>query len=125
MRCAPVSGHSVQDAQLVAVRIAQIGQIHFHDAVVAHAWRILAGGAAVRDAGGVPGVGFFLRLRQEPDGAAVRESRLFAIDRLQPVSREAENSRINSTVNRKVGKVEKFLFLRFLICSRFSGTMWV
>ena len=47
----------MQGAELVAVRIAQISQIHLACSAFAHARRVLAGFAAIGDAGGVPGIG--------------------------------------------------------------------
>ena len=47
----------MQGADLVAVRIAQIGEIHLANGALAHARRVFTGRAAIGDAGSVPGVG--------------------------------------------------------------------
>ena len=66
-----LSGHPVHGADLVAVGIAQIGEIEFADGAFANAWRILARCRAMGDAGGVPGVGLLGRIGGKADGAAI------------------------------------------------------
>src|SRR4029453_2287070 len=74
--------HAMQRAELVAVRIAQIGDIELYAAAFADARRILAGGGAVGETGGGEGVGFGLRRRRKADGAAIGKRRGLAVDRL-------------------------------------------
>jgi len=71
----------VQGADLVARRIAQIGEVA--RAVRALSRRILTARAAVREARGVPGVGLGRALRREADGTAVAVGRRLAADRLR------------------------------------------
>ena len=51
------SAHPVQRAQLVAVGVAQISQIHLAHTAFAHAGRLFTGRAAIGDAGRVPRIG--------------------------------------------------------------------
>src|SRR4051794_22932386 len=76
------SAHSMQGADLVAVWIAQIGQVDFYARAFAHARRIFTGRCAVCAPGGVPGVGLLGRTGGNPNGPAVRGRRGFSIDRL-------------------------------------------
>ena len=48
--------HPVQHAELVAVRIAQIGEVQLAEVALAHARRALAGCAPGREAGRMPGI---------------------------------------------------------------------
>src|SRR5437667_11742504 len=75
-----LSRYPMHGADLVAVQIAQIGEVHFARRAFAYARRIFAGLSAIGDAGRVPGVGLFGRLRRKADGAAIRRRRRLAID---------------------------------------------
>ena len=72
----------MQGAQLVAVRIAQVGEVELALAAFAHAGRVLAGGPAGGDARRVPGVGLGRRGAGKANGAAVAGRGRLAIDRL-------------------------------------------
>src|SRR4051812_11776980 len=74
--------HPVQGAELVAVGVAQIGDVEFHAAALADAGRILAGLAAMGEAGGVERIGLGLRCRRKSDGAAIGTAGGLAVDRL-------------------------------------------
>ena len=65
----------MQGAKLVAVGIAQIGDIEFDPAAFAHARRFLAGLAATGDTGGVKRVGRLGRIGGKADGAAIGRGR--------------------------------------------------
>src|SRR5665213_4382559 len=73
----------MQRANLVAVGIAQIGDIELDPGAFANARRILAGLAAIGEAGRLPGVGLRGRIAGETDGAAVADGRGLAVDRLR------------------------------------------
>src|SRR4051794_394373 len=73
----------MQGTELVAVGIAQIGDIEFHAAAFAYPRRVFAGLAAMRDAGGVKRVGGFRRIGGKADGAAIGKGRRLAVDRLR------------------------------------------
>src|SRR5215207_4122308 len=75
--------HPVHRADLVAVEIAQIGEIHFARGAFANAWRVFAGLAAIGDTSRVPRVGLLGRFGRKADGAAVRERCRLAVDRLR------------------------------------------
>src|SRR3954451_10923435 len=70
-------------ADLVAVEIAQIGEVHFARAAFANARRIFASGAAIGETGRMPGVGLLGRVGRKTDGAAVGVCRRLAVDRLR------------------------------------------
>ena len=71
--------HPLQGADLVAVGVAQIGEVELAGFAFAHARRVFAGFAAVGDAGGVPGIALIGRLYGEADRAAVRVAGLPSI----------------------------------------------
>ena len=73
--------HAVQRAELVAVRIAQIGQIKTAKAGLAQAGRIFDGGAAMGDAGMVPSIGLFGAVHGKADCATIGMGGRLAIDR--------------------------------------------
>src|SRR4051795_1730868 len=75
--------YSVHRADLVAVEIAQIGEIEFARAAFANAGRIFAVLAAVGDARRMPGIGLFGRVGRKTDGAAIGVCRRLAVDRLR------------------------------------------
>src|ERR1035437_7302145 len=77
------STHPVQGAELVAVGIAQIGEIEFARSALAHTRRVLAGLAAIGDAGRMPRVGLLGGARGKTDRAAIGRGRRLAIDRLR------------------------------------------
>src|ERR1700722_14357284 len=66
--------HPVQRTELVAVGIAQIGEIEFARGTLPETRRLFAGYASTGDAGRVPGVGLFRRTRGKADRAAIRNS---------------------------------------------------
>jgi hypothetical protein len=68
----------MQGAELVAVRVAQIGEIELRAAAFAHARRIFDRRAAGRDARLVPGIGLRRILAGKADGAALGMRRDFA-----------------------------------------------
>src|SRR5438128_11914238 len=78
-----LSRYPMHRADLVAVQIAQIGEVHFARRAFAYARRIFAGLSAIGDAGRVPGVGLLGRVRRKTDGAAIRRRRRLAVDRLR------------------------------------------
>src|SRR5882757_6023770 len=82
-RCRARSCHAVQGAELVAVGIAQIGDIKLDPAAFADARRLFAGLAAMGDAGRVKRVGLFGRIGGKTDGAAIGMRRGLAVDRLR------------------------------------------
>src|SRR3990167_2181192 len=57
VRTSLFSSHPMQAAELVAVRVTQVGEVHLAGGSLAHAGRVLAGGSAGGKAGRVPGVG--------------------------------------------------------------------
>src|ERR1700733_15058843 len=73
--------YPVQGAELVAVGIAQIGDIEFHPAAFAYPRRLLAGFSAMGDTCRVKRVGGFRRIRGKADGAAIGVARRLAVDR--------------------------------------------
>src|SRR2546421_7025028 len=75
--------HPMHRADLVAVDIAQIGEVHFARRAFAYARRIFASGAAMGEARRVPGVGLLGGFSRKPNGAAVRRRRRLAVDRLR------------------------------------------
>src|SRR5690349_1676077 len=76
------SAHPVRGAELVAVGVAQIGEIELAGRALAHAGRVFDRRAARRDAGLVPGVDLRGRVHREADGAAIGVARGLPIDRL-------------------------------------------
>ena len=68
---AQLLGRPMQRAQLVAVRIAQIGQVQRAKSVVAPAGRVFAGSAAVLDAGCMKRIRLLRGLHFEADRTAV------------------------------------------------------
>src|SRR5260221_8078985 len=70
-------------ADLVAVGVAQIGDIEFVAGAFANARRILARRRTMGDAGRMPGVGLLGGSGGKADGAAVRKRRRLAVDRLR------------------------------------------
>src|SRR6185312_2488456 len=72
--------HAMQGAELVAVRIAQIGEIELAHPTLAHARRVFDRGAAIGDAGVVPGFRLVARGGCEADGGAVCARRALAVD---------------------------------------------
>src|SRR5216683_5365078 len=87
--------HSVQGAELVAVGIAQIGDIEFEATALAHARRVFAGFSAIGDASRVKRVSLLGRTGGKADGAAIGRGRRLAIDRL----RHRENAGRGSVEN--------------------------
>src|SRR3546814_4999537 len=75
------SDDAVQRAELVARRIAQIGEIELAETTLAHARRVFDRGAARSDAGLVPRLCLFGIFHREADRAAVSDRRGFAVDR--------------------------------------------
>ena len=67
-----------QCADLVAVVVAQIGEIH---TVLASAGRVLDARTAVLETGRMKGVALLVRVDRESDGAAVSMRRGLAVDR--------------------------------------------
>src|SRR5688572_11685866 len=72
----------MQAAQLVAVRIAQIGQVELPEWVLAISRRILATGAAGGAAAGMPLVDLGRRVEGKADGRAVPVGSRLAVDRV-------------------------------------------
>jgi len=68
----------MQRTQLVAVRVAQVGEIELRAAAFAHARRLLDHRAAGRAARLVPGIGLRWILAGKADGAALGMRRDFA-----------------------------------------------
>ena len=74
--------HAMKPDDLVAVGIAQIGEIHLAGGPLADARRVLDRGAAIRNAGIVPRLGLFGVAHRKADRAAigmVRERGLYAV----------------------------------------------
>src|SRR6218665_399588 len=82
-------GRTVQQADLVAVRIAQIGQVHGALAFAAPAGRVFAGHAPRCNAGSVGGIGLFNGFGGKAKGAAVADGRGLALDGLGHAERAA------------------------------------
>ena len=74
-------------AELVAVGIAQIGEVHLAEPASRDAGRILDRRAAIGDAGGVPGIDLFGARGHEADGRAVAVAARLAVDRLTDAER--------------------------------------
>src|SRR6266403_638617 len=73
----------MQGADLVAVRISQIGEIEFARGPFAYTRRVFAGLSAVGDASRVPGVSLFSRACGKANRAAIGRGCRLAIDRLR------------------------------------------
>src|SRR5581483_2251880 len=74
--------HAVQCANLVATRIAQVGEVELAKSALAPSGRILDALAAVCDAGVVEGHDLLGTVASESDGAAVGVCCHLAVDRL-------------------------------------------
>jgi len=74
------SRHAIKRAQLVAVGIAEVREIHLAGGPLAHARRVLDRRAAIRDSGFVPRVGLFGIAHREADCAAVGMVGRLAVD---------------------------------------------
>src|SRR5688500_13890621 len=72
--------HPLERAELVAVGIAQIGEVEVAHSARAHPRRILDRLAAGLDARLVPGVGLLGAVHREADRAAVADGRRLAVD---------------------------------------------
>src|SRR3954452_9905336 len=70
----------MQAAELVSVRVAEIGEIQLPESAFAIARWFLARRAARFDAAPVPGIDLFGALEVEPDGSAIGVMRRLAID---------------------------------------------
>src|SRR5829696_8388889 len=75
--------HPVQRAQLVAVGVAQIGEVERAERALAAAGRVLAGGASTRRPGLVPGLDLFRPVHGKPDRAAIGAAGRLPVDRLR------------------------------------------
>src|ERR1700676_2133235 len=73
----------MQGAELVAVGVAQIGDVEFDPTAFADARRFFAGFAAMGEAGGVERLGRLGRVGGKTDGAAIGKGCRLAIDRLR------------------------------------------
>src|SRR5215831_18840420 len=73
----------VHRADLVAVGIAQIGEVELAGRAFANAGRVFAGGGAVGEACRMPSIRLFRRVGEEADGAAIGGGRGLAVDRLR------------------------------------------
>ena len=71
----------MQGADLVAVGIAEIGEVEFAKAALARARRLLDGGAAVRASRFVPGLRVVRAVDEETNRAAIGVRRGLAVDR--------------------------------------------
>src|SRR5829696_8167495 len=71
----------MEPAELVAVGIAQIGEVERSEGVAADSRRILDGNAARLDARLVPGVDLLRAIEKEPDGRTIAMGRGCTVDR--------------------------------------------
>src|SRR3981189_3245479 len=83
-------------ADLVAVGVAQIGDIEFVAGPFANAWGVSASRCAMGDTGHMPGVSLLGGSGGKADGAAIGAGRRLAVDRLRHRKRagfgEVENT---------------------------------
>ena len=83
--CAALSGRlwrAVDRAQLVAVRVADVAQVHRAEAAFAQARRVFTGGAAMGDRDVVKRLDLLGRVALEANRAAIGDRRRFAVDGL-------------------------------------------
>src|SRR5580658_7500149 len=77
------SRHAMQPDDLVAVGIAQIGEVHLPGGALADARRVLDRRAAVGDPGLVPSRGLLGAAHHEADRAAIGTAGRLTVDRLR------------------------------------------